>query len=89
MRSTCRVIFFSTSETEVGCVEKLRHLYLFPGFLYSPRSHMINVLKIPCGLLAKILTQPMAPPRGYHRNGQERWPGDWKKFNIVMPYKLD
>ena len=41
--------FFFTSETEVGCVEKLRHLYLFPGFLYSPRSHMINVLKIPCG----------------------------------------
>ena len=39
------MLFFFTSETKVGCVEKLRHLHLFPGFLYSPRSHMINVLE--------------------------------------------
>ena len=83
--------FCFISETEVGCVEKLRHLYLFPGLLYSPQSHMINVLKITCGLLAEILTQPMAPPRGHHRNGQERCPRQkmltcHKNFWVACPF---
>ena len=48
------------------------------GFFYSPRSYMMNVFY--------LLTQPVAPPRGHHRNGQERCPTDWK--NVVMPQIL-
>ena len=49
-----------------------------PGFLYSPRSYMMNVLY--------LLTQPVAPPRGHHRNGQELCLTNWKK--VVMLQKL-
>ena len=47
---------------------------------------MIIVLKMKCGLLPEILKQPLAPPRGRHRNGQERCPRDWK--SVVMPQIL-
>ena len=47
---------------------------------------MINVLKSNCGLLPKILTQSVAPPRGHHRYGQERYHRVWK--NVVMPQLL-
>ena len=47
---------------------------------------MIIVKKISCALLPEILTQPVAPPRGHHRNGQERCPRDWK--NVIMPQIL-
>ena len=49
-----------------------------PGFLYSPRSYMMNVLY--------LLTQPVAPPRGHHHNGQERCLTNWKE--VVMPQIL-
>ena len=35
---------------------------------------MIIVKTIFDALLPEILTQPVAPPRGHHRNGQERCP---------------
>ena len=84
--STCLVlffVFFSQVGLKSGVWKTVSRLSsCIPGFFYSPRSYMIIVLKINYGLLPGLLTQPVAPPRGHHRNGQERCPRDWK--NVVM-----
>ena len=73
------LIFFSQVEVESGVWKTASILSSrIAGFFYSPRSYMMNVFY--------LLTQPVAPPRGHHRNGQERCPTDWK--NVVMPQIL-
>ena len=46
------LIFFSQMGLKSGVWKTASFLSsCIPGFLYSPRSYMINVLKINCGLL--------------------------------------
>ena len=58
---------------------KQRQFYppVFLDFSIALEAIMMNVFN--------LLTQPVAPPCGHHRNGQERCPTDGK--NVVMPQK--
>ena len=76
--SSCLIIF-SQMGVKSGVWKTASILFSgIPGFLYSPRSYMNNVFY--------LLAQPVAPPRGHHRNEQEHCLTNWKK--VVMPQIL-
>ena len=57
---------------------KQRHFYPLVFLEFSIALEAIIMMNV-----FYLLTQPVAPPRGHHRSGQERCPTDWN--TVAMP----